>query len=161
MGSFAKRTVVGADATRFTELAMADDEGIEALNKIMHRMISELVLPLQALLNLMCTLPKKDGGTRIIARMTTIYRITIVLASKDVRAWDKRVATAGDTAVAGTSPLRGAVSRQLKLEVANMRGQCAVLLLWALITSMTAWTPSPWRTERYEPASQRERWLSA
>ena len=74
------------------------------------------VLPLQALLNVMCTLPKKDGGTRLIALMATLYRLVMELTGAEVRLWDRKVATAGDTAVAGRSPLIGAVSRQLKME---------------------------------------------
>ena len=128
--SFARRTGFGADAVGFMEIAEMEDEAIEALNTIMQCMIEQVVVPLQCMLSLMCALPKKDGSTRLIALMSTIYRMTIATAGAEIRKWDVRVAVAGDTAVAGRSPLRGAVGRALRLEVAKWRGRCAMLLLW-------------------------------
>ena len=128
--SFPKKTGIGGDGVRFVGIAAASDEAVEHLWFLLFASAARLILPLQAFLLLMTALPKKSGGSRLIALMCTFYRLLQCLMKPDLRKWDGAAAGHGDTAKPGASPLMGAVRRLFHAEVARWRGKRAALLLW-------------------------------
>ena len=66
---FPGTTAIGADDFHFRLLAELPDNALEQLGLMFKMAIGNLTLPLQVLLNLLCLLGKKTGGSRVIAIM--------------------------------------------------------------------------------------------
>ena len=71
---FPANTTIGADDFKFRLLADLPDIALDQLGLLFKSAINDLTLPLQVLLNLLCLLGKKTGGSRVIAIMCSFYR---------------------------------------------------------------------------------------
>ena len=81
-----------------------------------------MVPPVQVLLNKMVLLGKPAGGTRSIAIMNTIYRLTMKLCGQQIEEFDTTKAGFGDRALNGSSAFRAQVSRTLDIEINDHEG---------------------------------------
>ena len=85
---------------------------------------------MQDLLNILALLGKKAGGSRTIAIMASFYRALMKFFCPQVRSWDAATGHFWDSALAGSSSLRAAVMRALKVENGVARGAHIGHLLW-------------------------------
>ena len=92
--------------------------------------IQNLTLPLQELVNLLCLLGKKAGGSRVIAIMCFFYRCLMKAYGTEIREWDAAHGHLYDSALAGSSSLQAAVLRALKIENGNAKGHQCALMAW-------------------------------
>ena len=103
-------------------IANADEAALEDLGNIFRTCYARLALPLQTLVNLLASLPKKQGGERTIALCAGAYRLFLKLAgSTDLQRWDRDVALDGsfvDSAAPRQSAKKAALKRALKAEAA-------------------------------------------
>ena len=67
--SFCRSTPAGAEALPIAAIAELDDEALHDLALLMRGMVREAAVPLQALVHVLHTLAKKQGGYRCIAVM--------------------------------------------------------------------------------------------
>ena len=77
-------------------------------------------------------MPKESGGERPIALTAMLYRLVMKLNKSHITHWDAEKAEFWDTALKGSSCLRAALCRALKVEVAAAQGFASVGLLWDL-----------------------------
>ena len=77
---------------------------------------------MQALTNIMASIPKKDGGSRTVAIASTIYRLTMELDNEAVAAFETENAYEHDSAKAGASAVVAAEDRALTAELARLEG---------------------------------------
>ena len=140
---FKRKTSTGADAWTFTEIALMPDEVLDSLGKILSEIRHLAVPPLQAMTNIMATLPKKCGGTRTVAIAATIYRLLMELDNEEVAEYERLNAFSGDSATAGASALRAAEDRALEAELESYEGQLTITMLWDIKTSSTPLTLVP------------------
>ena len=87
-------------------------------------------MPLQDLLNVMALLGKKSGGPRTIAIMASFYRALMKHFVPAIREWDLAKGHFYDSALAGSSSLRAAVLRTLRVENGCMRSAFVGHLPW-------------------------------
>jgi len=85
---------------------------------------------MQILVVLIGLLPKPKGGERPIALTAMLYRVSMKLCKSFISDWDKEAAGFWDTAIKGSSCLRAALCRALKVEMAHARGYATIGLLW-------------------------------
>ena len=88
--------------------------------------------PLQALTNIMASIPKKDGGSRTVAIASTIYRLMMELDNDEVAAFEAANAYEYDSATAGASAVAAAEDRALAAELARVEGNHSLSTLWDL-----------------------------
>ena len=77
------------------------DSALEILAELQADIQQDAVPPLQTLTNVMATLPKKDGGTRIVAIASSLYRLLMELDSLEVKEFEAANAFANDSAKRG------------------------------------------------------------
>ena len=87
-------------------------------------------MPIQALMVYVGLMPKPAGGERPIGLTAMLYRLTMRLFKTLLADWDDKFAGFWDDAVKGSSPLRAAILRSLRVEVAKILGYEAIGLLW-------------------------------
>ena len=75
-------------------------------------------------------MPKPAGGERPIGLTAMLYCLIMRLKKVLLADWDEKFAGFWDDAVKGSSPLRAAILRSLRVEVAKILGFEAVGLLW-------------------------------
>ena len=92
--------------------------------------IATLTVPVQDLLNILALLGKKAGGARTIAIMASFDRAMMKQFVPLIREWDLAEGHFYDSALAGSSSLRAAVLRALKVENGCMRSAKVTHLLW-------------------------------
>ena len=92
--------------------------------------VATLTVPVQELLNILGLLGKKNGGSRTIAIMASYYRALMKFFCPTIRAWDIAKEHHWDSALAGSSSLRAAVLRALKVGDACSRGASVGHELW-------------------------------
>ena len=105
---------------------------LETLALILTDMRNGSVPPLQALTNLMASIPKKDGGSRTVAIASTIYRLMMELDNEEVAAFEAKNAYTNDSAKAGASAVAAAEDRALEAELAKHEGLLTISTLWDL-----------------------------
>ena len=108
---FLANTAIGADDLHPRLLADLPDIALEQLGLLFKSAIKNLSLPLQELINLLCLLGKKAGGSRVIAIMCTFYRALMKANGTEIREWDAAHGHMYDSALAGSSSLQAAVLR--------------------------------------------------
>ena len=111
---------------------MADlpDIALDQLGLLFKSAINDLSLPLQVLVNLLCLLGKKTGGSRVIAIMCSFYRCLMKANGTAIREWDLEHGHRYDSALAGCSSLQAAVLRALKIENGNAGDMHCALMAW-------------------------------
>ena len=87
---------------------------------------------MQLLVVLTGLMPKESRGERPIALTAMLYRLVMKLNKSNITQWDAAKAEFWDTALKGSSCLRAALCRALKVEVATAQGFASVGLLWDL-----------------------------
>ncbi len=87
-------------------------------------------MPIQALMVCVRLMPKPAGGERPIGLTAMLYRLIMRLKKMLLAEWDEKFAGFWDDAVKGSSPLRAAILRSLRVEVAKVLGYEAIGLLW-------------------------------
>ena len=90
------------------------------------------IIPMQLLMVLIGLMPKESGGERPVALTAMLYRLVMKLNKSNITQWDADKAEFWDTALKGSSCLRAALCRALKVEVATAQGFASVGLLWDL-----------------------------
>ena len=81
-------------------------------------------------MNLICLLPKPNGGDRPICLATLLYVIWSGIRSPGVKTWDAERAGHWDDAVRGSSALRAALKRRILDECAVLHGKCTAGIYW-------------------------------
>ncbi len=129
-GTFAKDTAIGVDGGTFKAIREMPDNALIDLGAIVHCIVAKIALPPSTLLNILGLLGKKGGGSRTIAIMASLYRLTMRLCGDDVADWDEKRAGHWDTAVAGSSALRAHLLRALDVELAVAEGLAVSHFPW-------------------------------
>ena len=107
-------------------VASLPDEALEEPATIFRDTRGQGALPIQQLLVLLATIPKKLGGVRCVALSPAISRIVARIKNPEFKWWDMSVALDGatrDTAALGANAREIAVERPLKDELARIRGK--------------------------------------
>ena len=104
------------------------EEALRQLALIIFMMEQGSVLA-QALLVYVGLIPKPTGGERPIGLTAMLYRLALRLRKALVSEWDDKHAGFYDDAVKGSSPLRAAILRSLRVEVSTLLGLEAVGIL--------------------------------
>ena len=99
------------------------------LGKLLSDVQFQAIPPLQAMTNIMATLPKKYGGTRTVAIASTVYRLLMELDNQEVAAFEAAQAFECDSATAGSSAIVAAEERALETELAKAEGQHVLVAL--------------------------------
>ena len=87
-------------------------------------------MPLQNLLNLMGSIPKKSGGSRTVAVATTLYRIIMQVDNDKIMTFEEKEAHALDSARKGADASFASSSRALETELLSLSGKPQCTLLW-------------------------------
>ena len=111
-------------------MAELPDVAFDQLGGLYRQSVATLSLPVQALLNVMCLLGKKAGGSRTIVACCSFYREIMKLNGFTIRERDLEHGHRFDSALAGCSSLRAAVLRALKIENATAHGKDCAHMLW-------------------------------
>ena len=111
---------------------MADlpDVALHQLGCLFKQSIASLKVSVQELLNVLGLLGKKHGGSRTIAIMASFYRALMKFFCPRIREWDLKESHFWDSALSGSSSLRAAVLRALRVENGVGRGAWIGHLLW-------------------------------
>ena len=131
--SFNQRTSTGADSLPISVIASLPDEALQELAEIFKTMRKQVAPPVQQLIVLLATIPKKLEGVRSIALLPAVFRVFTQLSNPEFKWWDEVTALSGDTkdsAAPGANARDIAVERQLKAELARIRGRRYAQLLW-------------------------------
>lgn len=131
--SFCTTTPAGTEALPIAQIAATPDGPLHDLALLLRAMVREAAVPMQALVHLLFTLAKKQGGYRCIAVMPSVIRILTKLLCPELEAWGRAVAHSGavqDTAAPGANSRKEAGLRQLRSEAAHLSGEPALQLLW-------------------------------
>ena len=75
-------------------------------------------------------IPKPAGGERPIGLTAMLYRLAMRLRKTMAATWEEKFAAFWDDAIRGSSPLRAAVLRSLRVEVSKILGFEAIGILW-------------------------------
>ena len=110
------------------------DTALDHLGKSFRQPVATLSLPLQTLLNILCLLGKKFGGSRTIAVLPSFYRTLMKCMGSCIQEWDKSAAHFYDSAVAGSNYLRAAFLRALRIENGTSANLSIAQLLWDMET---------------------------
>ena len=95
------------------------------LHSLVH-LVQQGIIPMQLLVVLIGLMPKYTGGERPIALTAMLYRLVMKLNKANITQWDAAKAEFWDTALKGSSCLRAALCRALKVEVATAQGFASV-----------------------------------
>ena len=101
------------------------DPILESLAGILCEVRDSTTPPLQAMTNIMASIPKKGGGSRTVAIASTIYRLLMELDNEEVAAFERANAFEHDSATAGASAVAAAEDRAMEAELARL-GVCAL-----------------------------------
>ena len=127
---FPCNTAIGPDDLHFRLLADLPDNALIQLGSMFKTAISNLTLPIQVLVNLLCLLGKKAGGSRVIAIMCSFFRCLMKANGSAIREWDLEHGHMYDSALAGCSSLQAAVLRALKIENGTAQQRHCALMAW-------------------------------
>ena len=127
---FPKRTAIGPDGIDFSLIAALPDCLLDDLAHILQAIIGDCKWQQEQLESWMVLLPKRIGGYRTIAIMTSMARICMRILCGDVRVWDKQAAVTGDTAAPQVQPAIAIARRSAASEAAVLLGRKVVRILW-------------------------------
>ena len=88
---FKRKTSIVSDNWTFDQIIMMPDCVLISFGILLADIQCEAIPPLQVLLNLVSSIPKKDGGTRTIAIAATLYRLIMQLDTKKSRLLKKTI----------------------------------------------------------------------
>ena len=120
---FPNKTSTGIDNWSLKEIALMPDPILESLAGILSEVRDSTTPPLQAMTNIMASIPKKDGGSRTVAIASTIYRLLMELDNEGVAAFEAANAFEHDSATAGASAVAAAEDRAMEAELARLEGR--------------------------------------
>jgi hypothetical protein len=106
------------------------EAGHDALCRLLNQVEESLTWPSAMRQCLVALLPKTTSADRPITLTPGLYRLWSRVRRSSVAAWTSQWAAHWDMAVAGSSPLRAAIMRQLRLEVASALGMSWAEMLW-------------------------------
>ena len=129
---FSNKTSTGIDNWSLKEIALMPDPILTSLADILSEMRDSGIPPLQALTNIMASIPKKDGGSRTVAIASTIYRLLMEMDNEEVAAFEAANAYHHDSAAAGASAVAVAEDRAMEAELARLTGFVTISTLWDL-----------------------------
>ena len=127
---FSGKTAIGSDQGPLKGFSKLPDAALEGLGAIFKQSVATLTVPGQELLNILCLLGKKLGGSRTIAIMPSVYRALMKSFGLTLRELYISEGHVWDSAIAGSSSLRAAVLRALMCENGVARGEHVAHLLW-------------------------------
>ena len=87
---------------------------------------------MQNLMTHIALMPKPTGGERPIGLNAMCHRLAVRLRKVMVASWDQKFCGFWDDAIRGSSPLKAAILRALRVEVSKLLGMDAIGLLWDL-----------------------------
>ena len=128
--AFPKRTAIGADCLDFTIVGALPHLILSDLAKVLKKLVTDCTWQHEQLESWMCLLPKRLGGYRTIAIMTSVARICMKILCTSVRSWDKLASSPGDTAAPGVQPLVAVAARAANAEAATLVGRKVLRILW-------------------------------
>ena len=123
------KTGLGADLWVLRLWAELPDAALKTLIGLTY-LVQQGILPMQTLVVLIGLMPKPAGGERPIALTPMLYRLVMRLNKSSIAEWDEEKAGFWDTAIRGSSCLRAALARALRMEVAVAQGFAAAGILW-------------------------------
>jgi hypothetical protein len=129
LASWPAKAGLGVDLWVLQMLATLPDNALRMLLQII-QLIEEGHYPMQILVVFIGLLPKPKGGERPIALTAMLYRVVIKLRRPIIGEWEDHHHGFWDSAVKGSSPLRAALARALKMEAGVAMGFVAVGGLW-------------------------------
>ena len=129
---FSNKTSTGSDGWSLKEIALTPDPVLVSLAGIVSDMRDTTVPPLQTMLNIMASIPKKDGGSRTVAIATTLYRLLMEMDNEEVAEFEAKNAYQNDSAAAGASAVAAAEDRAVEAELARLSGLVTISTLWDL-----------------------------
>ena len=92
--------------------------------------VEEGCMPMQMLIVLIGLLPKPKGGERPVALTSMLYRLIIKLRRPIIGDWEEHHHGHWDAAIKGSSCLRAALARALRMEADVAMGMVAIGGLW-------------------------------
>ena len=78
----------------------------------------------------MATLPKKDGSTRTVAIVASLYRLLMELDKEEVKLFEKHNAFENDSATKGASAVHAAEERAVAAELSRLERYFSLMLRW-------------------------------
>ncbi len=132
MCCFSRRVGLGADSQNPRWWRSLPSGASQHLITLIEAIEEELVWPTPMTLNVVQLIHKSVEADRPITLTQGLYRLWSRLRRKDVAAWTRQRAGHWDRAVAGSAPLREALLRQAKLELATVQQFSWVEVLWDL-----------------------------
>ena len=106
------------------------DPVLQTLADLLSSIQYSSVPPLQSFINIMASLPKKNGGTRTVAIASTLYRLLMEIDNEEVAQFESQHAFENDSAKAGASAVLAAEDRALEAELAKHLGLSTITTLW-------------------------------
>ena len=119
----------GPDHQVLKHWAQLPDEGLRCLLLVMNLM-EKGSMPIQTLMVYVGLMPKAAGGERPIGLTSMPYRLLMKTKKVMLADWDAKFAGFWDDAIKGSPPLRAAIMRSLRVEVAKLLGFEAIGCLW-------------------------------
>ena len=117
------KTGLGFDQLSPSMLRSLSEEGKRHLLLLLRRMERELMLPAQALLNLVALIDRPDGGDRPITLLPMLYRLLIRMRRHRIGEWDSARAGHWDAAVKGSGALEATYNSELDTGLAILDGK--------------------------------------
>jgi hypothetical protein len=132
MSCFSRRVGQGADCQNPRWWRSLPAGAHQHLIILLTAIEDELVWPTAMTLNIVQLIHKGVEADRPITLTQGLYRLWSRIRRRDVAAWTQEHAGHWDRAVAGSAPLRAALIRQAKLELATVQRFSWVEVLWDL-----------------------------
>jgi hypothetical protein len=129
---FGRRVGLGADGQNPRWWRDLPEGAARDLVNLMEVIEAELTWPTSVLLNVVQLIHKSVEADRPITLTQGLYRLWSRVRRADVATWTRERAGHWDKAVEGSAPLRAALLRQAKLELATVQQFSWVELLWDL-----------------------------
>ena len=128
--SFARKTAIGGDGVEFQLLGSLPDVVLEPFVQLLQQMVRHAVWAPQLALSFLVLLPKKLGGFRTIAIMSSLCRVVLRILCGQCRAWDAEWAVVGDSAAQGKNAATEVAKRFLLVECAHLTGSKSASIFW-------------------------------
>ena len=132
--TFSSKTGIGFDDLPIWAIAGLPDAALWQLAALFRMTLANLTIPVQCLVNLMCLLGKRKGGSRTVAIMASYYRLLVRVLGHVIVAWDEAAAGPWDSAVKGSSALRAHLARAVGVELDVAEGMHVMHFLWDIQT---------------------------
>ena len=121
---------LGCDHWAPLEWKALPDQAIAGLHELLLAIEASCSWPMQALINVMCLLPKPMGGDRAIVLQPLLVVLWASIRCRFARRWDEQWGMFWDSALRGSSALRDSLARRLCDEVAVAEGSTNIDVYW-------------------------------